>query len=166
MSVQCSKGLLVSHNIITAGAVCQLWLFLIRSRPRGTEPRSSCSRLWLGWEMEHGGGVRGNRPGSVQAQGTCKIETEPSACVGCQMFSGQNIKLPSPAGASQEKASRCVFVMESNRLTLLDYQLSVYEFWVVSAGSRIIWELFYLFIFVCTGLLLVNLFTPFPHNTN
>lgn len=115
--------------------------------------------------MVEGGGVWGNRPGSIHAQGTCKIETEPSACVGCQMFSGQNIKLPSPAGASQEKAGSCVFVMESNRLTLLDYQLSVYEFWVVSAGSQIIWELFYLFIFVCTDLLLVNFFTPFSHNT-
>lgn len=77
----------------------------------------------------------GSRPGSVHTQGTRKMETGPSACLGCQMLSGQNIKLPSPAGARQEKGRSRVFVLESNRLRLLDYQLSVYEFWAVSAGS-------------------------------
>lgn len=84
-----SKGLLRSHNIITAGAVCQLWLSMIRSRPQATQrpvPRSSCSRLGLSLGFcESWGGLSWEEvgsywPGSVCTQGTLEIETEPSGC--------------------------------------------------------------------------------------
>lgn len=79
-----SKGLLLSHNIITACAACQLWLLLIRNCPQGTE-RAKVQLQWviagLGMRRRRGMGEWSNRPGSVYPQGTERIETEPSGRV-------------------------------------------------------------------------------------
>lgn len=80
-----SKDLLLPHNIITVNSVCQLWLFLIRSRPQRTERAEvqlqsvvAWLRPWRRWGLCAGWSCR---PGSIHTQGTEGIKTDPSGCV-------------------------------------------------------------------------------------